>query len=113
MLIGDGEVDRRRTGRCNRDGEEKRVRRVGGTTRANADRNERDCENRQGEGRENLACLEYILLFCPTFMVADRRGVLVAGSGLAVILQGNGDSAEDGRGYRQDEGKREDETVRE
>jgi hypothetical protein len=46
-------------------------------------------------------------------MVGDMGGmVVVASSGLPVLLGRNGQRAEDGRGYRQEESKREEETAR-
>jgi hypothetical protein len=46
-------------------------------------------------------------------MVDDMGGVLVvASSVLPVMLGRNGQGAEDGRGYRQEESKGEEETVR-
>ena len=87
VLIDDGEVDRRGTGRRDRDREAKHLRRLGGTTCADADRNERDSKDRQEEGRESLAGVEHVLLFFFAFVVGDVGGVLgVASSGLPVML---------------------------
>jgi hypothetical protein len=113
VLIDDREVDRRGTGRRDRDAEAKHLRGLGETTCADANRNERDSEDRHGKGGESLASVEHILHFFLAFMVGDMGGmVVVASSGLPVLLGRNGQRAEDGRGYRQEESKREEETAR-
>jgi hypothetical protein len=112
VLIDDGEVNGRGTRRRDRDREAKRLRGLGGTTCADADRNERDSDDRNGKGRESFASVEHVLLFL-AFMVGDPGGVLVvASSGLPVMLGRNGQGAESGRGCGQEESKRKEETVR-
>jgi hypothetical protein len=131
VLIDDGEVDRRGTGRCDRDGEAKHPQRLDGTTCADADQHERDREDRHGKRSEPLAGVERILLVFRAFMGAQMGGVLVVISfGLPVmgarmdgvlvaasfrlrVMPGrSGEGAEDGRGRRQEESNRDEEAVR-
>ena len=71
----------------------------------------RDSEERHGQGQEFRATIERFHLFA--FVIGDMDGVLVvAGARFPMMLGRNGEGAEDGRGYRQEESKREEETVR-
>jgi hypothetical protein len=112
-LIDDGEVDRCGTGRRDRDPEADYPDWLGGTTRADSDQNERDGEDREREGREYLARVEHTVRSFIVFMVSDMGAVLlVACSGLCVMLGWNRPDTEGGRSNRQNERKSEDETVR-
>jgi len=111
VLVDDREVDRRGAGRCNRDREAKQVRRCGETTCADADGDERNSEERYGQCQESVASIERFHLFL-TF-VADMDGVLVvACTGCPVMLGRNCEDTEDGRDYRQEDSKRDEEPLR-
>ncbi|HEU4971355.1 MAG TPA: hypothetical protein VFT35_05505 [Gaiellaceae bacterium] len=73
-------MDRRGARRCDRDREAKQVRGLGERTCADAEGNERDCEERHRQCQEPLAGVERFRLFF-AFVIGDMGGVLgVAGA---------------------------------
>jgi len=113
VLIDDSEVNRRGTRRSDSDSETKDVRTAGRVSRANADGNEPDREDRDGEGCDPLVSARRILFLTLFGMFGDMGQVfVVAGCGPVVMPGGNGQRSEDRRHDTEEQRECEEEAVR-